>query len=262
MNFTRRATVLGVLAATALVSACQSDAKVATSEADTKLTKVYVVGAIHSTHRSSEKYSLAVLEQAIRKANPDAILTEIPPDRIEAAKSGFLETGEVQEPRTRVFPEYTDVVFPLWPELGFDLYATAGWTREMADNRRAALNRIENDPARAEQWAEHQAAYENYPNEIAGRGDDPLFIHTDDYDAIVERTQRPYQDNFDADLGPGGWTQINKAHTDLINGALDDISGQGKTALITFGAWHKYMILRAIAGRDDIVLQDTRELFE
>ena len=131
----------------------------------------------------------------------------------------------------------------------------------MADNRRVALRQIEGDPARAEQWAEHLAAQQGYRRAVNGRGDDPLFIHTDEFDRIVETSRRPYQDHFDADLGPGGWTQINRAHTDLINAALDTISGQGKTALVTFGSAHKYKILRSVEGREDVELLDTRDLF-
>ncbi|MEL7447103.1 MAG: hypothetical protein AAGK02_15050, partial [Pseudomonadota bacterium] len=66
---------------------------------DPSMTKVYVLGTIHSRHKSSELYSLGVLEAAIRKANPDVILTEIPPDRIAQAERSFRETGEVTEPR-------------------------------------------------------------------------------------------------------------------------------------------------------------------
>lgn len=224
-------------------------------------TRLYVMGVIHSNHRRSETYSLAVLEAAVRKAAPDVVLCEIPPDRIDQAVASFRETGVIDEPRTEVFPEYTDVVFPLSREMNFRIFGTAGWTRAIADNRTAALERIENDPARAEQWAEHRAAQRAYARIVAGRGDDPRFIHTEEFDRLVEASRTPYQQYFDDDLGPGGWTEINRAHTDLINSALDTISGQGLRALIMFGSAHKYMILRSLMGRDDIELLDTRSLF-
>ena len=203
-----------------------------------------------------------MLAAAIRKADPDVILTEIPPDRIERALSSFAETGEIDEPRTRVFPEYTDVIFPLSREMGFRILGTAGWTREIADNRRAALDLIRNNPARADQWAEHQAARRVYSRSVGRRGDDPHFIHSDAFDRLVEEAYGPYQRNFDADLGPGGWTQINRAHTGLIGAALDTMSGQGLRAMVTFGTAHKYLIRRSIEGRDDVALLDTRRLFE
>jgi len=225
-------------------------------------TKLYVMGVLHSTHRDSESYSLDVLESAIRKAAPDVILTEIPPDRIDQAITSFRKTGEIDEPRTRVFPEYTDVVFPLSREMDFQIVGTAGWTREIADNRRVALERIQNSPARTSEWAEHRAASRQFGRDLQGRGRDPLFIHTPEYDALVKEGRTPYQNYFDADLGPGGWTQINKAHTDLINAELDKVSGQGLTVLVTFGSAHKYKILESVAEREDIELLDTRALFE
>ncbi len=259
MKTTRRAAILGSIASGIVVHPLIGCARPSIPQGTTRLT---ILGTIHSTHRQSRSYSLDVLREAIIEAKPDVILTEIPPDRIAEAKRSFAETGEVTEPRTKVFPEYTDVVFPLSREMDFEIRATAGWTREIADNRRAALRRVENDPSRADEWAEHLAARQNYSRELAGRGDDPAFIHTDEYDAIVERAQTPYQRYFDADLGAGGWTQINRAHTDLIHSALDSVTGQGLNALVTFGSWHKYMIKQSLAVRDDIELLDASMLFD
>lgn len=243
-----------------MLLACSESAP--SQESGLPKTRVYVMGVIHSQHLRSEVYSLEVLEAAIRKAAPDVVITEIPPDRIEQATSSFRETGAIDEPRTQVFPEYTDVVFPLSRELGFEIVAGAGWTQAIARNRAAALDRIQNDPARAKQWAEHRAAFRQFLQDLAGRGRDPLFIHMPEYDRLVEQGRTPYQNHFDADLGAGGWTQINRAHTDLINAQLDQISGRGQTALITFGAAHKYKILESLEGRDDIELLDTRALFD
>lgn len=229
--------------------------------ADPTLTKLHVLGVIHSNHLRSERYSLAVLEAAIRKAAPDVVLTEIPPDRIYRAISTFRETGVVDEPRTKVFPEYTQVLFPLSSEMHFRILGTAGWTRKIANDRRAALQQIQHDPARAQEWEQHLAAQRTYLRAVAGRGDDPLFIHTQQYDRLVEASRKPYQQFFDGDLGAGGWSQINRAHTDLINGALDELSGRGLRALITFGAAHKYKILASLSQRTDIELLRSRDLF-
>ncbi|MEO1220926.1 MAG: hypothetical protein AAFY42_06195 [Pseudomonadota bacterium] len=220
-----------------------------------------MVGVIHSNHLQSESYSLDVLEAAIRKAAPDVIITEIPPDRVEQAITSFRATGEVNEPRTQVFPEYTDVVFPLSRKMDFGIVGAAGWTSEIARNRSAALRRIQDDPARATQWAEHRAALRSYSRKLDGRGRDPRFIHTREFDELVRASRQPYEHYFDGDLGPGGWTQINRAHTDLINAELDKIRGQGLTAVITFGTAHKYKILESLEDRTDIELLDARGLF-
>ncbi len=257
-TLTRRSALTGSigLAAAIPLTACSAH-----DGASSVTTQVHVMGVIHSGHRTSERYSLPILEAAIRKAAPDVILTEIPPERVDQAITSFRETGKVDEPRTQVFPEYTDVVFPLSQEMGFRILGTAGWTQKIADDRRAALERIESDPSRAIEWEVHQAALSHYSREIAGRGDDPRFIHTQEFDQLVEKSRTPYQRFFDEDLGPGGWTQINLAHTNLINRALDMISGQGLTALITFGSAHKYKILQSLEPRDDVEILDTRELF-
>ncbi|MEM6907811.1 MAG: hypothetical protein AAF494_03950 [Pseudomonadota bacterium] len=265
METTRRQTLFASLAAAGGLSAMSQPLSGCAASDDASsscLTQLPVLGAIHSNHRDSEAYSLEVLARAIRRAEPDLVLTEIPPSRLVEAKRSFAETGAVTEARTKVFPELTDVVFPLSQELGFEIVACAGWSQEIADNRRAALKAIENDPARAKEWAAYRLARAEYQRTITkARRDDPRFIHTRDYDVLVQRAQTPYQIYFDRDLGPGGWTQINAAHTGLIDAALDTISGRGQHALIVFGAWHKYMIERALSLRSDISLRDPLPLF-
>ncbi len=264
MHTTRRSAIFGGLAtvtAASGASAALSGCGAAKSSHTEELTKITVLGAIHGRHRDSERYSLGVLEKAIRRAAPDIVISEIPPDRIAEAQRSFAETGEVTEPRTRVFPELTDVVFPLSQEMGFTIAAGAGWTREIADARASALAAIEVDRARAAQWAEHQAARQEYSRALQGRDDDPAFIHTPEYDAAVQRAQTPYQVYFDPDLGPGGWTQINRAHTDLIEHTLDTVRGQGLKVLVIFGSWHKYMIERALMLRSDVDRIDPLSLF-
>ncbi len=225
-------------------------------------TIVYVVGTIHSDHLDSTDYSLAILERAIRKANPDQIIAEIPPDRLAEAWRGFRKNGVVSEPRVRIFPEYRDVIFPLSKSMKFEIVPAAGWTQQLSDYRDKALNRISKDPARAAQWRAHQTAQAAYSRAVGARDDDPLYIHTAQYDALVKAAQNPYETYFEEDLGQGGWKTINAAHIRLINKALDRISGQEKTVWITFGSWHKYMILKDLMTRKDVILADSRSLFQ
>ncbi len=227
-----------------------------------------VFGAIHGGHRSSKRYSLPILETAIRKFNPDVIFIEIPPSSLARAQSSFDQFGEVRERRTRAFPELTDVVFPLKNELGYDLVATAAWSRQLADNRAAVLKRIENDPARREQWQEHIAARNNLFKIQRRRGNDPLYIHTDQYDDEVKTAQTPYEIYFDADIGAGGWGPINKSHIGLMSEALDRLKSENKSTdskpmrvLIVFGAWHKYKIIEAMKKRGDVTLVDAKPFF-
>ena len=110
--------------------------------------KVIMMGMIHRGHVDSERYGLNVVEQLIRNIDPDYVLTEIPPDRLADAVHGFAQTGEVIEPRVKVFPEYRDVLFPLTKEMDFKIIPTAAWSRRMADYRREALSRIQDDVSR------------------------------------------------------------------------------------------------------------------
>jgi len=221
--------------------------------------RVIMLGLIHSGHIDSETYPLSLVEQLIRDINPDYILTEIPPDRLADAAAGFATTGKVTEDRVKVFPEYRDVVFPLSREMNFKIIPAAGWTRGMADYRRKALRAIRDNPARAADWAAYEAANTEMDSSIGARSDDPLFIHTDEYDAITKKGLSPYATLFKDDLGQGDWEHINAAHYSLIDSALDRHIGEGATFLITYGAGHKYWFLEQLRLRDDIDLINPSE---
>ncbi len=257
-----------------LLAACSSDLShdnsAAAADNDDIAKKEFTIavfGAIHSGHKRSNSYSLAVLEKAIRNFKPDTIFIEIPLSSLAQAQSSFDQFGEVRERRTRAFPELTDVVFPLKKQLNYDLVPTAAWSRQLANDRSAVLKRIENDPARRAQWNEHIAARRNMSRIQSGKSDDPLYIHTQQYDDEVKAAQTPYETYFDADIGAGGWGPINKAHIDLMTQGLDSLIAQGaskdnpKRVLIIFGAWHKYKILEAMEKRDDVALVDARQFF-
>ena len=229
---------------------------------DTKFVMT-IFGAIHSGHRNSSKYSLAKMEQAVRNFKPDTIFIEIPPASLAQAQSSFDKFGEVRERRTRAFPELTDVVFPLQKELGYNLVATAGWSRQIANKRGAVLKRIENDPARQTQWKAHTSARAKMRRLQRGKSDDPFYIHTAQYDAEVKEAQTPYETYFDAEIGAGGWGPINKAHVALMKQGLDNIKTDAPAhrVLIIFGAWHKYKILEAMENHDDVTLVDAKAFF-
>ncbi|MEL6535321.1 MAG: hypothetical protein AAFQ98_07920 [Bacteroidota bacterium] len=224
--------------------------------------EVLVVGMIHSGHRTAEEYNLDVLRDLIQQINPDVILTEIPPDRFPTAWEEYQAHDTITEPRVRVFPEYADVIFPLTKTMDFSIVPTAGWTRPMADDRRAKLQAIRDDSTRADEWAEYQAANQLADSlmEATGRRNDPYFIHTPTYDSIYEIRLATYNRLFNEELGLGGWDIINAAHYGYIAKALDEYAGQGKRILITYGAGHKGWFLRQLKKRDDITLLDFAEV--
>lgn len=224
--------------------------------------EVIVMGMIHAGHRTSDTYGVDELTQIIENIDPDYILTEIPPDRFDQAMAEFTATGVIEEPRVRVFPEYTDVVFPLTKEMDFQIIPCAGWSKAMADDRREKLDRWKTE--RPAESAEVDAAMARADEEITALGwnDDPHGIHTDRYDQIVRRGMEPYDRLFNDDLGPGGWNNINWAHYALIYRALDEHRGEGKRILITFGSWHKYWLLDRLYERDDIILRSAAEFLK
>ncbi|MEM1133264.1 MAG: hypothetical protein AAGH53_10025 [Pseudomonadota bacterium] len=263
--------ILSALLALFLFTACQanntaqsSDTQATGIPADQRngKTEVIVMGLIHGGHRTSKDYPLSRIDAAVRVIDPDIILTEIPPDRIDAALTSYSETGAVTEQRTRAFPEYTDAIIPLQAELGYAIKGTAGWTPQIAATRRRILQSIENDPARADEWRQWQQAQATFRETLDGRGSDPLFIHTAEYDAAVETRYRPYIEYFGSDLGDTGWEAINAAHWRNIAAELDAISGQSKRVLITYGGFHKYQILRRLAERDDVIITNARPFFD
>lgn len=229
-----------------------------------KKNEVLVLGTIHGGHRTDPVYNIDYLKKLIRKINPDFILTEIPPDRFETAMSGFRKDGVVSEPRVKVFPEYVDVIFPLTREMKFEIIPTAGWTKFMNDDRNRILKAISENPARKADWDEYQAANKRSDEMLkaTGKENDPYFIHTDEYDRIEDIGLQTYNRLFNAEIGLGGWENINIAHYWNIEKALENYRYQGKRILITYGAGHKGWFLRQLRKRDDIKLLDMKSFLD
>ncbi len=230
-------------------------------EAAASKLEVVVVGTTHSNHLTSEEYGLDELERLLRNVAPDAVLTEIPPDRFPTAAAEFKATGAIEEPRVRRFPEYTEVLFPLQSELGFEIVPCAGWTTEMATERGRLMD--EWRETRPEDTAAVNAGQAGIDEQLErmGLGDRPADLHDPRYDETVRLGLVPYEALFGDDLGPGGWDNINIAHWSLLEAALDSLVAEGSTGrvAITYGAWHKYWLLDRLAERDDVVVLDTRE---
>ncbi|GAA0485598.1 hypothetical protein GCM10009096_30420 [Parasphingorhabdus litoris] len=243
----------------AFIAACSAPAEQSVPSSDANI--VTIVGAIHGQHRRSTVFSLDVLRAAITKFDPDIVMVELPTERYAKASANYEKFGEVRESRADDFPELTGVIFPLQQDLGFEMIPVAAWTQKIADDRRAALVKLENDPARAKDWAAHQVANQAYSRAVSGRSDDPIFIHSEAYDKAVKLRQETYEALFGNDLGPGGWKNINAAHYAMISEALDGLKGQQKRILILYGAWHKYWFLEQLERRGDIQLIDGATLF-
>ena len=220
-------------------------------------TQVLVLGMIHGRARQSQTWGTQQLRETIERIQPDAVLTEIAPDRWQRIWSDWSERGVIEDPRIKLFPEYTDVLLPLKLELGFAIEPTAGWTKEMSDLRQNRIAIFDHNP----EWSERSAEYEKRMNAISTdefrritESDDPHVIHSHEYDRLT-RAELEIYDEFQNDwIGPGGWTHINRAHMAGIKSALN--RHQGERVLITYGAGHKYWILDALAQMPNIEVLD------
>lgn len=229
------------------------------ADSPVKKNRVIFMGMIHSNHVGSEKFGLDKVRDLIRDIKPDAVFCEIPPDRIDEANRQYKESGKITESRVKVFPEYVDVLYPLTKEMDFKMYPCAGWTKPMADARRKKMKEL--SETHADEYAEMTAAQKKLEEAVEAKGgrDNPEFIHTDEYDALVKKGLEPYDKHFNDALGAGGWTNINKAHYGLVEKNLDKLTGQGQTILIMFGAWHKSWFMDPLRLRDDIELINLNE---
>ena len=225
--------------------------------------EVVVVGMIHGAHRTSTRYGTTVLRRLLEAMRPDFVLTEIPPNRLDDAQREFAATGQIVEPRVVRFPEYVDVLFPMTRSMRFTIIPTAGWSRPMDAFRTTALRRIEGDTSRRAEWREYADANRRADSVVTVRGaDDPYFINSAEYDSIQTVAHEPYNRLFNAELGPGGWDNINEAHFANIARALDAHRGEGRRFVITYGAGHLEWFRRALARRDDVTLLDVAPFLE
>ncbi len=238
--------------------------KTNTPECDIQRNEVLVLGTIHSGHLTDSVYNTAYLEKLILEINPDYILAEIPPDRMESAMEGFIRDDSISEPRVKRFPEYVDVVFPLTKKMNFEIIPTAGWTRPMAQERSQKLKAISENPDRIEDWKAYTAANKLSDATYAATGkvDDPYFIHTHTYDSIQDLSLQVYNKLFNVELGLGGWENINIAHYWNIEKALEKHRYEGKRFLIIYGAGHKGWFLRQLRERDDIKLLEMKPFLD
>lgn len=222
--------------------------------------EVLVLGTIHGQHHTDSIYNIAYLDKLVQTLNPDYILAEIPPDRMEEAWKGFKRDDSISEPRVLRFPEYVDVIFPLSRTMDFEIIPTAGWTKPMADERSAKLKAISQDPDRTDDWTHYQEAnrISNEAYKATGKINDPYFIHTHTYDSIQDISLQSYNELFNVELGLGGWENINIAHYWNIEKALEKHRYEGKRFLIVYGAGHKGWFLRELRKRDDIEILEMK----
>jgi len=237
-----------------------TDSARADSSAAGPATEVAVMGMIHGSHRTSERWGLDQVRETIRRLDPDVICIEVPPNRWDRIWSDYTERGVMEDLRIRPFPEYTDVILPLTREMDFEIVPCAGWSVEMNTLRSTRSRLFDEDPRWAGVRADFRAATDAMRAalpEPAGESDDPYYLHSDSYDDRARASYIPrsiYQNEL---FGLGGWININDAHMALIERTIQE--HRGTRILVTFGAGHKYWYMDRLRGRDDVRLLDLRE---
>lgn len=260
MKFSRRRAALAITCALVpltLLSSCQVLAGLSAKPKDNE---VFVIGTLHGEHLTEAVYSLDRFRDILRQLDPDLVLVEIPPDRYDQAWKEFLEQGQVSEPRVKLYPEFTEVLFPIALEGHLRIVPCSAWTEKMASRRSALLQQWKTSRPEDSQRVERAQSKAEESLEASGLAHDPLQIHTAAYDKIVSEGMQPYETIFGDDLGAGGWQDINLAHYRHISEALDANSGEDRRVLILFGAWHKYRLRELLSERDDIRLMRMGEV--
>ena len=218
--------------------------------------QVVVLGTIHDGHYTDKNYSIDRLRKTIEATHASIALIEIPANHFERGLKEYLDTGKITTTRLAVFPEYTDILLPMTKKGVITLIPTAGWSKPMNQFRGKALNAIRHDPRHKQEWAAHQADQEQLEQVEKEHNGDAVFINSPEYDRAVAKAQQHYAD---FDLGPGSWERINAAHIRGIERALDSIDKPGVRVLITYGALHKYKILKALSKRSDVEILNSRQ---
>ncbi|MFT7485833.1 MAG: hypothetical protein ACI9F9_001684 [Candidatus Paceibacteria bacterium] len=222
--------------------------------------EVFVLGTLHGEHRDHDVYNIERVGEIVRRLDPSVVLVEIPPDRYDIAWAEFLRSGEVQEPHVLLYPEFTDVIFPIALEGRFQVIPCSAWTEPMAQRRNTLLQQWRT--TRPDDTRKVNEAQERAQRELEQKGlaSDPVAIHSAEYDALVDAGMEPYERIFGDDLRAGGWTQINQDHYRRISDALDELRWEGRRVLIIFGAWHKGRLRKLLGERDDILLRRVSEV--
>lgn len=214
--------------------------------------EVLVMGTLHAGHLTSETYGLAELEKLLRDVNPTLVICEIPPDRFVEAWQEFVLTGETTEERVVLYPEFTEVLFPMALEGRIRVEPCSAWTAPMAKRRTELIAQWQTSRPRDSREVDTAQLKAQRKLSELGIDEDPLLLHTARYDRIVAEGMEPYERLFSRDLGNGGWTQINLAHASLIEAELDAWSGDGIRVVVLFGAGHKYRLIELLSQREDI----------
>ncbi|MCB9915101.1 MAG: hypothetical protein H6828_08130 [Planctomycetes bacterium] len=214
--------------------------------------QVVVVGTLGARHLTSQGYGLDDLERLLRDLAPQVVLVELPPGRYEQAWDEFVRTGAVTEPYVARFPEYTRVLFPMALEGRFRVVPCSAWTEPLERRREELRSQWRFSRPKDTREVEAARAEAEATMEREGLFDSVEGVHSARFRELAAEGLEPYERLFGRDLGPGGWSALQRAHASLVDQALDLWSGDGVRVVVLFDAWSQAPLRAHLARRDDL----------
>ncbi len=220
--------------------------------------EVIILGTIHSQHLQDDTYSLQELNAILHNLNPHILLVELPISHFDDIFSEFKAEGKIVKNDTPHYPEYPLVILPYAIKKGIEVVPFSAWSKKMVVDRDNKLEEIKNNPKRKQDWntflEASELSYKMFRQENETL--DPMWIHSDRFDELMEIRLSVFNRLFNAELKEGGWDNINNAHYQSIDKTLTNNEGKGLRILIMIGAGHKGWMKRKLRERQDIELKN------
>ena len=219
-------------------------------------TEVIVLGTLHGAHRSSQGFSLEVIRDTVRRIRPDVVLTEIPPDRFEAALLELDALGSGVSPEkisddwVRAFPEIWGVLVPLRRELNYELVPVSGWKPAVSADRRAYYAKHPEGPPSAS-YRSARAAFQSASASHDFR-ENPRWVNGPEYLELTTHQENALADAADSQLGMAAVRRINEAHWVNIEAAI--AAHGGARILLVYGARHRWYTQPRIEALSGVTL--------
>lgn len=219
-------------------------------------TEVIFVGTLHRRHLVDDAYSMQTLDRLVRAAEPEVLVAEVPPARLEKVRRAVL--GERPDPWLESFPELAAVVFPLAEELGVPVVPGSGWTRQATDDWQAYWAAHPQGPE-GELW---RRAHARVTERLAEEGSAPEWIHAPLYRELTAWDATALSTHAGRSLGAADPLLLYRRHARLLREALR--RHRGKRVVVVFDArvrWYFERELREL-GDPSILVHDSRALLE
>lgn len=215
-------------------------------------TELVFLGTLHRTHLHDEDYPMRLLDRLLRAAEPEVIVAEIPPARLERVRRAVAE--EADDPWLDSFPELSSVVLPVAEELGVPLVAGSGWTRQVTDDWQAYWAAHPDGPE-GDLW---ERAHARITARMAEEGADPEWIHSPLYRELTAWHATALSTHAGRELGAADPLLHYRAHAARLREVIE--AHRGERIVVVFDARVRWYFERELRQMGDVVVHDTRAL--